>query len=56
MSGHQIQRIQYLGFGLPALHLVSMLEAGNAVVWLCSDAASCITADTMTVDGGYVVQ
>jgi NAD(P)-dependent dehydrogenase (short-subunit alcohol dehydrogenase family) len=31
-------------------------EIAEAVVWLCSDAASCVTGHTMTVDGGYVAQ
>ncbi len=29
-------------------------EIAEAVVWLCSDAASFVTAHAMTVDGGYV--
>ena len=31
-------------------------EVAEAVVWLCSDAASFVTGHTMTVDGGYVTQ
>ena len=31
-------------------------EVAEAVVWLCSDAASFVTGHTMTVDGGYVAQ
>jgi NAD(P)-dependent dehydrogenase (short-subunit alcohol dehydrogenase family) len=31
-------------------------EIAEAVVWLCSDAASFVTRHTMTVDGGYVTQ
>jgi NAD(P)-dependent dehydrogenase (short-subunit alcohol dehydrogenase family) len=31
-------------------------EIAEAVVWLCSDAASFITGHTMTVDGGWVAQ
>jgi NAD(P)-dependent dehydrogenase (short-subunit alcohol dehydrogenase family) len=31
-------------------------EIAEAVVWLCSDAASFVTGHTMTVDGGYVAQ
>jgi NAD(P)-dependent dehydrogenase (short-subunit alcohol dehydrogenase family) len=31
-------------------------EIAEAVVWLCSDAASFVTGHTMTVDGEYVAQ
>jgi NAD(P)-dependent dehydrogenase (short-subunit alcohol dehydrogenase family) len=31
-------------------------EVAEAVVWLCSDAASFVTGHTMTVDGGHVAQ
>jgi NAD(P)-dependent dehydrogenase (short-subunit alcohol dehydrogenase family) len=31
-------------------------EIAEAVVWLCSDAASFVTGHTMTVDGDYVAQ
>jgi NAD(P)-dependent dehydrogenase (short-subunit alcohol dehydrogenase family) len=31
-------------------------EIAEAVVWLCSDAASFVTGHTMSVDGGYVAQ
>jgi NAD(P)-dependent dehydrogenase (short-subunit alcohol dehydrogenase family) len=31
-------------------------EVAEAVVWLCSDAASFITGHTMAIDGGYVAQ
>ena len=31
-------------------------EVAEAVIWLCSDAASFVTGHTMTVDGGYVIQ
>ena len=31
-------------------------EIAEAVVWLCSDAASFVTVHTMAVDGGFVAQ
>ena len=31
-------------------------EIAEAVIWLCSDAASFVTGHTMTIDGGYVAQ
>ncbi len=45
---------------IAALHPIGRLgqpeEIAEAVVWLCSDAASFVTGHTMTVDGGYVAQ
>ncbi|WP_287324544.1 SDR family oxidoreductase [Okeania sp. SIO1F9] len=31
-------------------------EVANAVVWLCSDAASFITGHSLAIDGGYTVK
>ncbi len=31
-------------------------EIGQAVAWLCSDAASFVTGETLTVDGGYMAK
>ena len=31
-------------------------EIAEAVVWLCSDAASFVTGAAVSVDGGYVTQ
>ncbi|MFO8011484.1 MAG: SDR family oxidoreductase [Dehalococcoidia bacterium] len=31
-------------------------EIGEAIVWLCSDAASFVTGHALSIDGGYVVQ
>ena len=45
-----------------ALAIVPMGRLGNpdeiaeAVVWLCSDAASFVTGHAMALDGGLVVQ
>src|SRR5262249_53718721 len=40
----------------PVGHLGLPAEAAEAVVWLCSDAASFVTGHTLVVDGGYVAQ
>ncbi|MGA9768859.1 MAG: SDR family oxidoreductase [Blastocatellia bacterium] len=45
---------------LIALHPIGRLgnpeEVAEAVVWLCSDAASFVTGHSMVVDGGYIAQ
>jgi NAD(P)-dependent dehydrogenase (short-subunit alcohol dehydrogenase family) len=37
---------------VPAGRIGSPLEAAEAIVWLCSDAASYVTGHSMIVDGG----
>ncbi|MDE5086740.1 MAG: SDR family oxidoreductase, partial [Trichodesmium sp. St16_bin2-tuft] len=43
-----------------AAHPISRIgqpeEVANAVVWLCSDAASFITGHSLAIDGGFTVQ
>jgi NAD(P)-dependent dehydrogenase (short-subunit alcohol dehydrogenase family) len=49
---------QRLGVALvaenPAGRLGAPEEVAEAVVWLCSDAASFITGQTLTIDGGFL--
>jgi NAD(P)-dependent dehydrogenase (short-subunit alcohol dehydrogenase family) len=44
---------------LVALHPIGRIgtadEVANAVLWLCSDAASFVLGHALSVDGGYVV-
>jgi NAD(P)-dependent dehydrogenase (short-subunit alcohol dehydrogenase family) len=40
----------------PVGRLAKPEEIANAVIWLCSDAASFVTGHSMVVDGGYTVQ
>jgi NAD(P)-dependent dehydrogenase (short-subunit alcohol dehydrogenase family) len=40
----------------PVARLGNPEEVAEAVVWLCSGAASFVTGHTMTIDGGYVAQ
>ena len=42
--------------GEPVGRLAQPSEIGEAVVWLCSDAASFVTGLPMAVDGGWVAQ
>lgn len=45
-----------LAAALPVKRLGTADEIANAVVWLCSDAASFVTGHTLVVDGGYLAQ
>lgn len=38
----------------PSGRLGSPAEVAEAVVWLCSDAASFVTGQTLTIDGGFL--
>src|SRR5438093_10350438 len=40
----------------PVRRLGTPEEVAEAVIWLCSDAASFVTGHTLTVDGGMVAQ
>lgn len=40
---------------IPAQRLGTSEEVAEAVLWLCSDAASYITGQTISVDGGYAI-
>jgi len=40
----------------PLKRMGTPAEVAEAVIWLCSDAASFVTGHAMLVDGGYVAQ
>ena len=40
----------------PMRRLGTPAEIAEAVVWLCSDAASFVTGHTLAADGGFVAQ
>ncbi len=60
--GELIYRSRYPNLSEQALEhqpmgrLANPVEIAEAVVWLCSDAASFVTGQTLTIDGGYLAQ
>jgi NAD(P)-dependent dehydrogenase (short-subunit alcohol dehydrogenase family) len=42
--------------GNPSGRVGTLADAANAVLWLCSDEASFVTAHTLALDGGYTAQ
>jgi NAD(P)-dependent dehydrogenase (short-subunit alcohol dehydrogenase family) len=50
------ERLERIVAVLPIGRVGEPEEVAEAVVWLCSDAASFVTGHTLMVDGGYVAQ
>lgn len=46
---------QRITSGIPLGRVADAVEVAEAILWLCSDAASYVTGVTLPVDGGYVV-
>jgi A-factor type gamma-butyrolactone 1'-reductase (1S-forming) len=46
---------QRLTSGIPLGRVADAAEVAEAILWLCSDAASYVTGVTLPVDGGYTV-
>ena len=56
MSAISLERRMQMVAAEPIGRVGIPVEIAEAVVWLCSDAASFVTGHTMTVDGGYIAQ
>jgi len=49
------QTRQRITSGIPLGRVADPSEVAEAILWLCSDAASYVTGVTLPIDGGYVV-
>ena len=56
ITGHKPHRAERMASSEPIGRMGSPEEIAEAVVWLCSDAASFVTGHAMSVDGGLVAQ
>jgi NAD(P)-dependent dehydrogenase (short-subunit alcohol dehydrogenase family) len=52
LTGHRPQRAERMAASEPVGRMGRPEEIGEAVVWLCSEAASFVTGHAMAVDGG----
>lgn len=56
IEGGQADALDAMLKQVPVGRLGRPEEIANAVVWLCSDAASLVVGHTLVVDGGYSIQ
>jgi len=56
ITDHKPHRAERMASSEPVGRMGSPEEIAEAVVWLCSDAASFVTGHAMSVDGGLVAQ
>ena len=56
ITGHKPQRAERMAASEPVGRMGRPEEIAEAVIWLCSDAASFVTGHAMSVDGGIVAQ
>lgn len=56
LSNFSEDRLQQVSNAIPLKRLGEAAEVANAVIWLCSDAASYITGHNLVIDGGFTVQ
>jgi NAD(P)-dependent dehydrogenase (short-subunit alcohol dehydrogenase family) len=56
LAGDRPESAERLVAGEPVGRMGEPSEVAEAVLWLCSDAASFVTGHALAVDGGWVAQ
>ena len=56
VAGGQGDALKAMEKSIPMGRVGSPEEVANAVLWLCSDAASYVTGQSISVDGGFVMR
>ena len=56
ITGHRPQRAERMAAAEPVGRMGRPEEIAEAMVWLCSEAASFVTGQAMAVDGGMTAQ
>ena len=56
IAGGQAAALNAMERMIPMARVGRPEEIANAVLWLCSDAASYVTGQSISVDGGFVMR
>jgi NAD(P)-dependent dehydrogenase (short-subunit alcohol dehydrogenase family) len=56
VAGGQSDALKAMEKSIPMGRVGRPEEIANAVIWLCSDAASYVTGQSISVDGGFVMR
>jgi NAD(P)-dependent dehydrogenase (short-subunit alcohol dehydrogenase family) len=56
VAGGQGDALQAMEKSIPMGRVGRPEEIANAVLWLCSDAASYVTGQSISVDGGFIMR
>ena len=56
VAGGQGDALEAMAKSIPMGRVGRPEEIANTVLWLCSDAASYVTGQSISVDGGFVMR
>ena len=56
IASGQAEALKAMERSIPMERVGRPEEIANAVLWLCSDAASYVTGQSVSVDGGFIMR